>query len=61
MPRPEQNPTAEEKAYTLRMRRALWRKLRRVAAETDKSVKQVILDALEAAFPNGEQANGAPA
>ena len=61
MPREESDPTSEEKAYTLRMRRDLWRKLRRRAADSDKTVKQVILDTLEAAFSNGEKQNGAPA
>lgn len=43
--RPETKP-AEEKAYTLRMPKALWRELRRLAADRDATVKDVILEAL---------------
>lgn len=37
---------AGEKVYSLRMRRETWRELRRVAADTDSTVKTVILTAV---------------
>lgn len=40
------NKKPEEKAYTLRMPKPLWRELRRLAADRDATVKDVIIEAL---------------